>query len=242
MSSNPSDSSRSLRVRVRPRISVNKLGEYLVATAARRRQIIRDQKYPPEVQVIRYGDAQRAVVDHLINGRDDPGVLSRHLHRLAEWEPGPDNSDYDAQRNRDCRDAVEAFIAMIGSLPSLDGFSVSAGPPDSPRLAAGGVSISVRPEVIIRGVCRSGDPVVGAVKLHFSKSFRLDERAGGYVGTMLHQFGEQHLVGRGHAVPRNFHVVDVFGGSVFTAPRAFARRRSDVEAACEEIASRWETL
>lgn len=242
MSSNSSDSSRSLRVRARPRISVNKLGEYLVATAARRRQIIRDQKYPPDVQVIRYGDAQRAVVDHLVNGRDDPGVLSRHLYRLAEWEPRPDDSDYDVQRNRDCRAAVEAFMAMVGALPALDGFAVSAGPPNSPRLGTAGVSISVRPEVLIRGMNRSGEPVVGAIKLHFSKTFRLDDRAGDYVGTMLHQFGEQHLVGRGLTVHRNFHVVDVFAGRVFTAPRAFARRRADVDAACEEITSRWPTL
>jgi hypothetical protein len=229
-------------IRHRPRISVNKLGEYLVATAARRRQIILDQKYPPDLQVLRYGAAQRAVVDHLIHGQDDSGILARHLHRLAEWEPGPDDSDYDVQRNRNCREAIESFMSMLAELPALEGFAVTAGSPDSQRLSSAGVSISVRPELIVQGVNRNGDPVIGAIKIHVSKSFPHDERSGDYVGTMLHQFGEQYLSEQGLTVHRHFYVIDVFGQRVFTAPRAFARRRADVDAACEEIASRWATL
>jgi hypothetical protein len=42
------------RIRETPRISVNKLAEYMVATPARRRGIIRDQKVKRDFIVARY--------------------------------------------------------------------------------------------------------------------------------------------------------------------------------------------
>jgi hypothetical protein len=42
------------RVRRTPRISANKLGEYLIAPASRRRRIIVDQKHPHAYITSRY--------------------------------------------------------------------------------------------------------------------------------------------------------------------------------------------
>lgn len=103
--------SRTVTVRPEPRISVNKLGEYLVATASRRRQILRDQKRPPDFKVVRYADAQRAIVDYFIDRHSDPDVLARHLSRLANWSRGPRDSDYDVRRNQDCRNALELLLS-----------------------------------------------------------------------------------------------------------------------------------
>jgi hypothetical protein len=223
-----------------PRVSVNKLGEYLVASATRRRQILVDQKYPPAVKIIRYMDAQRAIVDHLINGHDDPDILSRHRQRLADWTPNANDSNYEVQRKRDCREAIESFMAMSEILP--EGFVLSAGTRVAQKLSKAGVSISVRPDAIVHGIGRNHASLVGAVKLYFSKTFVLDDRAGEYVGTINHEFGQRYLADRGVPDYRQFYVIDVFAKRIYTAPRAFIRRRSDIEAACEEIASRWASL
>jgi hypothetical protein len=227
-------------VRSTPRISITKLGEYLVASPVRRRQIILDQKYPPEVKVIRYKDAQRAIVDHLVNGHEDPGILSRHRQRLADWTPTADDSDYEVQRKRNCLEAIEAFIAMLHTLP--EGLVLAAAGQDRRRLHKAGVSISIQPDAIIHGIGRNHTSLVGAIKLHFSKTFALDDRAGEYAGTLLHEFGERYLSDRGQPTFRHFYVIDVFARRIYTAPRAFIRRRGEVEAACEEIASRWASL
>lgn len=232
---------RTITVRPEPRISVNKLGEYLVAGASRRRQILRDQKRPPEFKVVRYADAQRAIVDHLVNGHSDPDVLARHLSRLANWTRGPDDSDYEVQRNQACRDAIGAFAKLADQL-GFDGLTMRPGRADSPRLTKSGVQISVRPELQVHGVGRKGDRFVGALKLHVSKTFSLGEKAGEYVATMVHEFAEAHLAGDACCDYRHCYVLDVFAGILFVAPKCFTRRRSDVEAACEEIAILWKSV
>lgn len=230
------------QLRVAPRISVNKLGEYLVASAGRRRQIILDQKYPPDYQVIRYAQAERAIIEYMIEDRNDASILSKHVKRLTDWRPGRDDSAAKALRVRDCIDAITAFSAIArGDLPG-DGLRLTAGPPDAPKLSKAGTSISVRPEIVSVGVGRNSTRTVGAIKLHFSKSHALDERAGEYVGVMLHEFAEHHLSDHGHPTYRQCHIIDVFARRVYSAPRAFVRRRADVAAACEEIADRWQSF
>lgn len=229
-------------VRLEPRISVNKLGEYLVAAASRRRRIILDQKYPPTYQVIRYREAEQAIVDQLVNGHTDPGILARHLKRLNEWKPGPGATESQIQRVRVCREAIQSFMAIDPQLLPPPSLVLSAGPREARKLTKAGVSISVRPEIISAGIGRDTARTVGAVKLHISKSHELDDRAGEYVGAMLQEFAEHHLSHWGHAAFRQFHVIDVFARRVHSAPRAFVRRRSDVEAACEEIAILWRSL
>jgi hypothetical protein len=53
--------------RTRPRISVCKLAEYLEAQPIRRRQILKDQKYPPDFKVTWYDDSFDAAVHGLTN-------------------------------------------------------------------------------------------------------------------------------------------------------------------------------
>ncbi len=112
----------------------------------------------------------------------------------------------------------------------------------STSLTKSGVAISVRPDVLLRRTGRDGEPSAGAIKLHFAKTSPLDERAAEYVGVILHEYGELFLSHLGLATYRNFFVIDVFAQRIYSAPRAWVRRRSEVDAACEEIASRWEKI
>jgi len=44
-----------------PRISVNKLAEFMTAKPARQRQILRDQKYPSDFKVVFYKEASEGM-------------------------------------------------------------------------------------------------------------------------------------------------------------------------------------
>ena len=61
-----------VRERSQPRISVTKLGEYMVASPTPRRRIVIDQKRPQDYIVARYNDAQESIAEFLINaiGKD----------------------------------------------------------------------------------------------------------------------------------------------------------------------------
>ena len=50
----------------KPKISLNKLGEYLDATPSRRKKIIQDQQDPRPVITIRYQDARENITEILL--------------------------------------------------------------------------------------------------------------------------------------------------------------------------------
>lgn len=47
----------------KPRLSVNKLAEYLEASSTRRKKIVFDAKYPEKFIVTRYKEAREAIVN-----------------------------------------------------------------------------------------------------------------------------------------------------------------------------------
>ena len=240
MPSRPSRT-RTVTLRPEPRISVNKLGEYLIAGASRRRQILRDQKRPPDFKIIRYADAQQAIADYFLTRHSDPDVLARHLSRLNNWSRGIGDSDFDAQKNQSCRDAIQAFAGMTGKL-DFPGLTITAGRTNWPKLTKAGVTVSVHPDFVLHGVDRAGKPFVGGLKVHISKTFAFNDPCGEYVGTMLHEFVETHMARRTATSYRHCYVLDVFAAKLFVAPKNFIRRRSDVEAACEEITILWDSI
>ena len=211
-------SSPYTRTRSTPRISVNKLGEYLAEhKAARRRAILQAQKKEIRCRVIQYQAARHAIVSSLLRSDGRMESLSQHLQRLREWSPAPDDSDFDVAENRACQEAIRSFMEMTEAL-DLAELTATRGGNSAPKLAKAGVSVSVRPELVLRGT-RRGQAIVGAVKLHFPKSNSLNRTAAEYVGTVLHEYGELHL-GPGKCVPRHCYVIDVFTKQVYVAPRA----------------------
>jgi hypothetical protein len=222
------------QVRESPRVSVSRLGEYLVASPAGRKRIIHEQKHPCEPQYLRYPEASLALTEFLCKGLN-AGVLRAHLERFATTVP---QDDFDAHRLRLCAEALERFAEVVPKL-EMEDVIVSAVGAEPPVLEVSGVAISVRPEVVLQVMDRHGHNRVGLLKLYFAKHHPLDERSGHYIATLLQSYAERHLRPLGPVEPRLVRVVDVFAGTIFSAPRAHTRRLSDVRLACEEIAERW---
>lgn len=223
-------------VRAEPRISVNKLAEYMVARPVRRRAIVRDQKRPPEFLVARYTEAQDAIVKYFTAGQDDTVILEA-LRSLETSEP---RSEWDAQRLLLCAEALDAFLE-IPEFPFMAGMRAVAGHPQPELLDVAGVAVSVRPEVLLTGIDRQGRPISGAIKLYIGKTVPLTDDSGAFAATILYQYLETYPPGNLEPDPKHAVVVDVFARRMFPAPRSYQRRRNDVVAACEEIARAWAT-
>ena len=217
-----------------PHVSANKLGRYLTATPALRKQLIDTQKHPPDPRYLRYPDAQRAITDFLCQGQDE-AVLRRHQHRLATTVFG---HVFDAQRAESCLEALEAWRRVHPGL-GLGGLVLTEVGAEPPALRLEGVEVHVRPQVVVQEVDERGESRIGVLKLYFSKHHPLEERSGQYIATLLEAFCEQHLGVLGPIEPKRVMVVDVFAARAWTAPKARARRLCDVRRACEEIAARW---
>jgi hypothetical protein len=62
-----------------PRLSVNKLGEYMTAKAGRQYKILHDAKYPQDFIVAHYKDAAEAIAKAIVDGLQDLSVLEKAI-------------------------------------------------------------------------------------------------------------------------------------------------------------------
>jgi hypothetical protein len=213
---------------------VNKLGEYLIATPARRRRIIFDAKYPQEFITRRYLKAESAIKDFYLNAAKDERIILNAIKELQEYRP---KNKHQLEVKNSCIDALSKFLKLNDNFAIVDGDKhYYEGINKSATLNFAGTEISVRPEVLI---FENGE-ICGAVKLYLSKSHPLSKDSGEYISTLIKSYLEEEYDLTIKA--RNCFVLDVFSNNIFIAPNAFKKRLNDIEAACEEISSRWPTI
>ena len=90
--------------RADPRISINKLGEYLIATPSRRRAIIKEQKRPKAYMTAYYEEAEAAITEYIVTGLIEDGALES---RAAEISARPARSEWDEHRKSLCAEALD---------------------------------------------------------------------------------------------------------------------------------------
>lgn len=220
-----------------PRISLNKLAEFMTATIPRQRRIIRDQKFPPDYLVTYYREAQEAVAACIASDLSDIGAITRAINILNQQTP----DTVGAQRRLVSNvDALESFLDML-DVVNLQEASPTLAPNDAPKLIIRNVEVSVRPEIILRMEGRNG-PSVGALKIHFPKTNPLNQQAAGYVSAVLQEWAQAHLSNEGQVSGNLCMVIDVGSQSFFEGVRATRRRMQDIQDACSTIAALWPTI
>ena len=216
-----------------PRISLNKLGEYLTATPARRRRIVLDQQNPQPFIVTRYGDAREAIVNFMSSGFLDREKLVSEARRLRIEDGGTDFSRQDREASAE---AIHDFLKVVDQLKVRDSIIVRVSSSTSESMEVAGVTVSIRPDVYLKNFI-TGE-IVGAIKLHFPKTTPLDQNASEYVATALRVFLEKEK-GATAVDFKQCYVIDVSTGLVTHSPRTFTKKMNDISAACDEIDARW---
>lgn len=213
-----------------PRFSVNKLGEYMGATASRRKRIIYDQKYPSSFIVSQYKDAKEAIIKYIIKDYDE-NIITDAIEKIKKSV---------TLKEQDIENSVLALNeALKTNLPDLSSFIKTRCKDNNPKININGLEISVNPDVVVK----NGNKV-GCIKTHVIKTEqnRLTQEASLYVGVLLHQYAVANLLSKGESADPNLCIsIDCFGNSHETAPKAIARRLSNIQAACEEIVRAWES-
>jgi hypothetical protein len=128
----------------KPRISVNKLAEFIDAKAARQRQILRDQKFPSEFKGMYYREAAESISVCLASNLENTSVIERTIASLEQQNPDKIGTQRRIQSNID---ALETFEAMLDDI-DLKGAAPSLGEHAPPKLTIQNVEISVRPNII----------------------------------------------------------------------------------------------
>lgn len=220
-----------------PKISINKLGEYMDASASRRKQILRDQKSPPTFKAARYRDAREAIVQFLEQGLEDDSSAMQKIEDLRNDFSG---SDFIVQDRKLSADAIENFLPLSEEL-EVEGLTIEGGSSFATEIVNfGGTKVSMRLDAVIKN--KKGGEVVGCIKINFSKSAPLQDKSAEYVATALRAHLENNLSHPDYVDPSLCYVVDISTGTVCCAPKANKKRLSDLVSAGEEIAARWDSI
>lgn len=220
------------------RISVNKLGEYIISKAAKQKSILYNQKYPPDYVTPFYDDAMEAISLFIAGGMENPAILES---RIKVLEQTPVNTTWQQRRTLGNIDAIETFMGMIDDV-DLSGLACQLGSHNPPKLPIRNVEVSVRPEVILSRPATKGGQLIGAIKLHFPKTNPLSEESAGYVSAISAHYCAAHFADNGTADSRLCMVVDLASECVYPGVKSTKARLKDVDAACEQIFNLWDTI
>lgn len=217
-----------------PKISLNKLGEYLTASPSRRRRIVQDQQDPKAFIAARYSDARDAIVDFLATGMSEEEELLSVAKQLRSDATG---SDFTRQDRMASADAIENFLEAADQIELEDLTVVPADSTSTASMQVAGVRVSVRPDAYLKNAI-TGD-IVGAIKLHFPKTTPLTDLSARYVATALKVFLSEDQ-GAEFVDHKKCYVVDVSTQAATCAPKSYKKNMNDIAAACEEIRARWQ--
>lgn len=222
-----------------PSITVNKLGEYVVSRGNRQREILKDRKFPQDFKGMYHKEAAEAVSLCLASGLEDLSVLTR-VRRALEQRT---SEKVGTQRRINSNiDAIEAFDSLLDSIDFFGG-SPELGPHSAPKMVRHSVQISVRPEIVLRGAApRTKKPVIGALKVHFSRTRPLNEESAGYVSAIVQEWCREHLATTEEVYAPYCFVIDLGSHRVYPGMRSIVQRMKDVEAECRNIPALWESI
>jgi hypothetical protein len=220
-----------------PRISANKLAEYLSSSSStRRKKIISDAKYPVKFISILYKDARNGIKSYLSDGRDISAVQDE-IYRLRNRKPSNDN------QKRDAINSIAALELLLKTkLSKLDGLTISDYDEKSKLLPIVGVGVSVDPDLVVKKKTESG-LFIGALKLHIIKNNKLQKEGQKIVAMLLHKYTEDHIAATGEVAKNSLCLsYDVFSRNLECCPNSYVRGWAQIEDACEEIAARWDSI
>ena len=230
----------SRREYVKPRITANKLAEYMAASATTQERIIRESHESSPVRAAMYGHARRAICSFLKDMGRDIRPLVAAEKKLQSRLNNPRSSSWVVM---DSQNSIEAIHAAQRMHNDLKPYVFVEAPNSSVILPINGVNVSIRPDLYIHGRGGGHDQIGAAIfrmmKYDDPKASTKRDDMGVYVAVLLKLMLDRH--NHSPRVPANklCMAIDVQRGQVVLAPRTFKRHSNNLHSACSFIASHW---
>lgn len=222
-----------------PFLTVNKLGEYLVASPVKQRSILWNLKYPKEegggwshihVEV-------RNSIKKFFQDQFDEEHLRKCIKKIEKRE-GTSN-----QKRADPSSLILLQGLLNQDFLQFDSFTYEPFTDKNvDKMHIEGVTVSVYPDLVLRSTSRGKDNI-GLMTLHLGTTSELDIEGGKYIATVLHRFAEEYLKsGDEHVRPDHCISYDVFSGRFIECPKSITNRWKNIEAACKTIHGIWNSI
>ncbi|MCE5329629.1 hypothetical protein LLG07_04790 [bacterium] len=218
----------------KPKISINKLAEYMDANATRRKQIV--ESFKQDIEFKRnYYQVVKTVIPKFFKSYYDVKIIDKALkqvnkklnsNHLSEWQIS------------DFKNSILALESLKNSeRPDLDKYNfIELDNIDQIELS--GVIVSIKPDVFLEN---KKTKKIGAIKVNVTKTEnnRLNNKTLTYAATLIkfsliNQGFDENLIDDKACIS-----MDIFNGIYASSPRAYQRRIDALTDACEEFALRW---
>jgi hypothetical protein len=229
-------------IHAEPRISANKLAEFVIADHSRQKTIIREAKFAKKVVMIPYRKT-RASIPHSFSS--DSLNIDNLVRRAEEIERENEKESISEWQRNDNSNSSIALKKIAAIAPELLWKNARILHGRLGGLAIAGVKVSIQPELVFTFEHRNINKV-GAIIINTAKG---DEKSlarnngaycvGDYLTSLLFQMLLSKAPKIGTPLNSKCYAVDVFREKVYTAPASFKTLNKNLVAACEVIALRW---
>ncbi len=212
------------------RISVKVLADFMLASDARRRSIIRDSKFPklkngkPKPQIVRYSEARSAIRDYHESG-NDIRVLITQIEKLTRKK-----AEHPEKNISRIDDNIRAIKAYMGHFSKSE-LAVLTTP--RPVYRFGQIEVSATPDLYVE---ETG--IKKLIKLDFNHQ-KSKEGAIEIILKVMYEAASNHQLG---VKPRDVVYLDVLRQTHHTGAKLNKRLKKDVDAALETIQDMWANI
>lgn len=229
-----------------PRISVNELAHFMVASETARHGIVKRARQPKDFVVTRYRDVRGPLCSYLIDPNHKTNALEQAEKLFLQRAVDPAESEF---RRDDAKQSIEVIHAMPRMLKDLATYQFTAAPQRQKKLMICGVEVSVRADLYVHGGAQTGNQIGSAV-LRMTKDDKATPAAqdkrrqmGLYAATliMMHMNASNTQKNRVPAAKLCL-AIDVQHGRVFAASKFYKKRVTDLQSACVTIAALWQHI
>lgn len=221
----------------KPKMTVNKLGEYLIANPARQRRILEQLKYPLKNKfgAVAHSEAREAIKKYLINEFDE-NIINDCIGFLKDREGGSDHL-----KNMDRSSILMLKHILDSENLEHEKFNYEPYAGDNPKIFVQDVEVSIYPDIIVHSTAR-GINNVGALKIHLGKAV-LTEEGGKYIAAILWKFTDEFIVDNNQSNKADHNIsYDVFSDSFIGCPASVTKRWQVIEAGCKNIIAIWDSI
>lgn len=221
-----------------PKLSANRMADYMAASEQGKRTIANTSKYRPTARVIQHNEAKAVVSNWLTEGKGDKNELSSSADFIRSKLT---TTEFEEELNKHNADYVDAFRKSADNL-KLPGDELRS----VPRMAAleiNGVSITFRPNFLITRINKRNVAKIGAAFLRYQKSKETPVAVREWQSALTFGYFRTMPVFEEYEPEKQLCVtVDAVTGGITPAPGKSVYMFNEIKAACAAIAERWPAM
>lgn len=228
----------------KPKFSANQLAEYIIATPARCKSILKEAKFPGTVMIARYRTAKKALQKHLVDKTRSHHHFTESIVDLLARQKQKDVTKWTFSDSKLSIEAITNFQKNVNKF-GFSGFNFMPIKSKHGPLDYDGVKVSVGLDLIAQRTDRNGQKHIGGVIFVFSKGDAAKKNRETRCQTaalLALELSEQFLTALGNIDPEMCMVIDVFNGKLHKGTGSRKALMRDIKAACDDAKQLWPAI